>query len=193
MSLTRRLLRELELNDEAIEQIIAAHAETVDALRSERDEARSAAAALEQTAAERDELREAAATHQQEAQRLQAEFDLYRRQVETERTAEGRANAIREALRSAGANELALPLLAQAVQTAESDWDGTALRENADVLSPVIQQYGAFFSQPIPIPTDRVSPPLDGSALSREDVRVMSAEEINRNWSQVRSALMQNN
>ena len=101
--------------------------------------------------------------------------------------------AIREALRSAGANELALPLLAQAVQTTESDWDGTALRETADVLTPVLEQYGAFFSHPIPIPTDPVSPPLDGSALSREDIRIMSAEEINRNWSQVSSALMYNN
>jgi len=193
MSLTRRLLRELALNDDAIERIIAAHVETVDALRSERDEARSAAAALEQTAAERDELHEAAMTHQQEAQRLQAEYEMYRHQVETERTAQGRANAIREALRSAGANELALPLLAQAVQTTESDWDGTALRETADVLTPVLEQYGAFFSHPIPIPTDPVSPPLDGSALSREDIRIMSAEEINRNWSQVSSALMYNN
>ena len=35
------------------------------------------------------------------------------------------------------------------------------------------------------------APPLDGSALTREDVRGMSAEEINRNWSQVRSALNQ--
>ena len=35
MSLTRRLLKELELNDETIERIIEAHAETVDALRAE--------------------------------------------------------------------------------------------------------------------------------------------------------------
>lgn len=127
MSLTRRLLRELALNDDAIERIIAAHAETVDALRSERDEARSAAAALEQTAAERDDLREAAATHQQEAQRLQAEYEMYRHQVETERTAQGRASAIREALRSAGANELALPLLALACGSTSMTFAGLSL------------------------------------------------------------------
>lgn len=190
MTLTRKLLRELELNDETIERILAAHTEAVDALCIERDEARQAAAALEQTTAERDALRETAANHQQEAERLRGEFELFRQQVHAERTAEGRESAIREALRRAGANELALPLLAQAVKTDEADWDGVALREGADVLSPVIRQYGAFFSQPVPIPNDRVSPPLDGSALSREDVRVMSAEEINRNWHQVRSALM---
>lgn len=191
MTLTRKLLRELELNDEAIEHILAAHTEAVDALCSERDEARQAAAALEQAAAERDALRETAANHQQEAERLRSEFDLYRRQVDEERTAQGRKSAIREALRKAGANELALPLLAQAVSTTEADWDGAELRMGADVISPVVRQYGAFFAQPIPLPTDRCSPPLDGSALTREDVRGMSAEEINRNWSQVRSALNQ--
>lgn len=190
MTLNRKLLRELELNDETIERILAAHTEAVDALCAERDAAQKAAEALGETAAERDALREAAATHQQEAERLRGEFALFREQVHAERTAEGRASAIREALRHAGANELALPLLAQAVKTTEEDWDGVALREGADVLSPVIGQYGAFFSQPVPIPTDRVSPPLDGSALSREDVRAMSPEEINQNWHQVRSALM---
>ena len=33
MSLTRKLLRELELNDDTIERIISAHVDTVDALR----------------------------------------------------------------------------------------------------------------------------------------------------------------
>ena len=35
MSLTRKLLKDLELNDSAIERIIAAHVDTVDALRQE--------------------------------------------------------------------------------------------------------------------------------------------------------------
>ena len=39
MSLTRKLLKEMELTDDAIERIIAAHVDTVDALRQERDAA----------------------------------------------------------------------------------------------------------------------------------------------------------
>ncbi|MBE5795822.1 MAG: hypothetical protein E7327_00405 [Clostridiales bacterium] len=191
MSLTRKLLRELQLTDESIERIIAAHAETVQALKAERDEALASAAAHEQTASERDRFREEAGAFQQEADQLRTELETFRQQVHTERTAQGRADAICELLRRAGANEQALPLLARAVQTTEEDWNGTELRADADVISPVVSQYGAFFSSPVPIPTDRVSPPLDGSALSPDDVRLMSPEEINRNWSQVRSALMQ--
>ena len=37
--LTRQLLKDLQLGDEAIEQVIAAHIETVNALKAERDAA----------------------------------------------------------------------------------------------------------------------------------------------------------
>jgi len=191
MSLTRKLLKELELNDEAIERIIAAHAATVNALQTERDEALAASAALEATAAERDELRLAAQTHLQEADRLRNDFDRYRQQVEQERFASLRQQALHEALSRAGANAHVIPLLAGAVQTADADWDGATLRDEQTVLAPVISQYAGLFGQETAVPTDRCTPPLDGSALTREDVRCMSPEEINRNWSTVCTALTQ--
>ncbi|MBQ7850197.1 MAG: hypothetical protein IJ343_10775 [Clostridia bacterium] len=189
MALTRRLLKELELNDETIGRIIAAHAETVDALRAELDAARTAAASNDGAAAERDALREAAANHQQEAERLRSEYEAYRQSVAAERTQQTRQAFLRAALSRAGANEQALSLLARAIETTDDDWDGDALRDERTVLSPIREQYAAFFSAPRPLPTDRVSPPLNGHILTREDVRRMSAEEINRNWSQVCSAL----
>ena len=134
MSLTRKLLKELELNEEAIERIIAAHADTVDALRTERDAALAAVSAREDAAAERDALRQAAANHLQEAERLRNEYDDYRRQVEGERTAARREAVLRSALSRAGANEQAIPLLAKAVVTAEEDWENDALRDEAAAI-----------------------------------------------------------
>ena len=73
MSLTRQLLKDLQLSDEAIEQVIAAHIETVNALKAERDAA----------SAELEALR---ATADQSTAEVQAAFDAYRTQVETDRT-----------------------------------------------------------------------------------------------------------
>ena len=165
MALTRRLLKELELNDETIERIIAAHAETVTALQAQ------------------------ATGHENEARRIQGELDAFRQQVESERTGHLRQQTLEDALRRAGANEHAAPLLARTLEIHEGDWDGAQLRDEEAFLSPVRAQYAPFFSQPQPIPTDRISPPLDGGIITLEDVRRMSAEEINRNWSQVCSAL----
>ena len=142
MSLTRKLLRELQLTDDAAERIIAAHVETVDAIRQERDA-----------------LSAESAGHQEESARLRSEYDSYRRQVEQERLAQARADAIAQALRHAGANEQAIPLLAATLQTTDEDWEGAALRDAAATLFPVKTRYGAFFAQPVPIPTSRVSPP----------------------------------
>nr|MBR4280930.1 hypothetical protein [Clostridia bacterium] len=167
MALTRKLLKELELNEVIIERIIAAHAETVDGLRTE------------------------SARHEHEAQQLRSEFDAYRLEIHNERTAAQRKESLREALSRAGANEQALDLLSLAVTTTENDWDGPRLKDESLTLHPVKAQYAAFFSQPSPIPTDPVAPPLDTSTLTMEDVRRMSSGEINRNWSAICAALMQ--
>ena len=58
MALTRSLLRELNLEDSVIEQIIQAHSETVTALKAEIDAARTDASALAEVTAERDMLLE---------------------------------------------------------------------------------------------------------------------------------------
>ena len=72
MSLTRQLLKDLQLGDEAIEQVIAAHIETVNALKAERDA----------SSAELEALRAAA---DQSAAEVQAAFDAYRTQAATRR------------------------------------------------------------------------------------------------------------
>lgn len=191
MSLTRRLLRELELSDSAIERIIAAHAETIDALRTERDEARTALAEHEQVLSERDALREEAAAHQADAERLRTELDTFRQQVSRERTAALRHHTLCQALTRAGANPQAVPLLAQAVTTSDEDWAEDRLLDEDAALRAVREQYAPFFSKTRQLPTDRITPPLQsGGELSREDVQRMSADEINRHWTQVRSALM---
>ena len=80
MALTRSLLRELNLEDSVIEQIIQAHSETVTALKAEIDAARTDASALAEVTAERDMLLEQIAllsAQQADAQQIQAEFDAW--------------------------------------------------------------------------------------------------------------------
>lgn len=182
MSLTRRLLKELELNDEAIERIIAAHAATVDALRTERDEALAASAAHTQAVSERDALRIEADARSAEASMLREELSGLKRLSTAE-----------DALRRGGAMPQAAALLARACTAAPGQWDGASLLDEAAFVEEARRQYGDFFLQLQPLPTDCVEPPVNpGGALTRDDVRQMSASDINRNWSEVRSALRRN-
>ena len=175
MSLTRSLLKELQISPDAAERIIAAHAESIDALRQERDAARGEAAQLEGIRAAlaemtqaRDEACHARDSAREELSALGGQFDSYRQQVETEKHQQARHANLRAALQSAGANPHALDPL----------------------LTPLKAQYGAFFAQPTRLPTDVVSPPVTAAPpLTKEDVRRMSQEDINRNWSSVCSVL----
>ena len=172
MSLTRKLLKELELNDAAIERIIAAHVETVDALRQERDAAQ----------AQRD-------AQQGETAALQAEYTAYRGQVEEAQRLSARREALAQALTAQGANPNALPLLLDAIALPEEAWQDNKLADAA-ALQPWRAKYGALFTVKKPVPVTKVRPPLQGGGLlTHADVKRMSANDINRNWSAVRSAL----
>lgn len=190
MSLTRRLLKELELENSAIERIIAAHAETVDALRQERDAALTRANQIEVSQQEQEELRAQLASRTQEAADLQADYAAYRAQVEGERRTAARRGALTEALTAQGANPQALPLLLDAIQLPEEAWQEDALPDAAATLQPWRAKYGALFAAKSPIPVTRVSPPLtSGGLLTPADVKHMSAEDINKHWSAVKTAL----
>lgn len=193
MSLTRRLLKELELNENAIERVIAAHADTVDALKQERDSAIARAAQIEVTQQERDELRAQLDAHQQEAASAREELTAYRAQVEAERHTSARRTALSEALTAQGANPQAIPLLLDAISLPEEAWAGDQLADAAATLQPWRAKYGAIFAARSPLPVTTVRPPVAaGGVLTHADVKRMSAADINRNWSAVRDALQTN-
>ena len=177
MSLTRKLLKELELNDNAVERIIAAHVDTVDAIRQERDAALAQSdAQLVETAAAREAL------------------TAYRAQVEQEQHAAARKAALADALAHQGANAQALPLLLDAISLPEDAWEGDSLSNADAALQAYRAKYPGLFATKSPMPITRVSPPLfSGGALTHADVKRMSASDINRNWSAVQKALHDKN
>ena len=110
--------------------------------------------------------------------------------METEKHQQARHANLRAALQNAGANPHALDLLLLALHPDESAFDGDEITDPDALLTPLKAQYGAFFAQPTRLPTDVVSPPVTTAPpLTKEDVRRMSQEDINRNWSSVCSVL----
>lgn len=176
MSLTRKLLKELELTDTAIERIIAAHVDTVDALRQERDAALAQSEAL-----------------QGETAAVQAEYTSYRTQVDKEKHASVRRSALASALEKQGANPQALPLLLDAITLPEEAWAGDSLADAEAALHPFRAKYSALFAAKSPVPVKKIRPPVgSGGLLTHADVKRMSADDINRHWSAVKCALEHN-
>lgn len=176
--LTMEQLLALEISEDAATRILAAHEEDSATARQAHE---AAMTALEQ------QYNEALARQTQMEVQLTTAADALKILHQ-----ERRQDSICRELLSMGANPQAVKLLALDVHAAEEDFTPEdALRDAETLLSPLRTQYAAFFSQPVRLPTPPVSPPTSASPpLTRADVRRMSKEDINRNWSAVRSALL---
>lgn len=183
MSLTRKLLKDLQLDDPAIEQIISAHVSTVEALKAERDAALTELETLRAQA-------ETFALDQQSAAEVQAAFDAYRTQVENDKQTGKAVQLARLALVQAGCNEKAIELLLHFIDPSALAIENGSLKNESAVIGELRAKYAAFFAQPVRMPAPAIQPPVPtGGALTREDLSRMSADEINRNWNAVKGVL----
>lgn len=87
------------IEDEKIEQIIEAHAETVSALKDQIDDAKESAENLGKITKERDELLtklEESGKTADKYEKLKAEYEKYKTDVEGEKTAAAKQKAVKE-------------------------------------------------------------------------------------------------
>ncbi len=120
MALTRKLLNALGIEADKIEQIIEAHTETVDALKKERDEARTTAEQYKEDAEklptvqqELDALKQDETGNPYKAQyeKEHTEFEKYKAEVEAEKTAAKKETAYRKLLTEAGVSDGIIDLI----------------------------------------------------------------------------------
>ena len=105
MALTRKFLKALGIEDDKIDEIVAAHGETVTALKAEIDEAKQGASGLDAVTKERDRYKsdlEALQKTSGDAAKVQAEYDAYKAQVERDKTAAKKGAALDAVLKKAG-------------------------------------------------------------------------------------------
>ena len=192
MALTRKFLKSMGLEDEKIDSIIEAHTETVDALKKERDDAITRAESITELEKERDSLREQL-DNAGDADKVKAEFDAYKAQVEADKMNAGKKAALAAAFKEAGVQrDDFVDLLLRAVDLDAVEMDGDKLKDSAAVIDPFKQSHGSCFAvtQTQGVPT--VNPPAGApQKLTREDVNRMSEQEILANWGAVQAAIGQ--
>ena len=104
MSLTRKFLKALGVEEDKIEQIIDAHDETVHGLKEERDKYKADAEKLPEVQREL-ETAKAAAKNSGDAQKIQKDFDDYKAEVQAKETKAKKEAALRKVAKDAGLTE----------------------------------------------------------------------------------------
>ena len=101
MSLTRNFLKSMGLTDEQVNAIIENHAETVDALKAERDRYKGEAARVEELTAQLTDANDKL-SKSGDAAKVQAEFDAYKDTIAREKIMAAKQKAMDALLKRAG-------------------------------------------------------------------------------------------
>lgn len=105
MALTRKFLSALGIEEEKAEQIIAAHSETVDGLKAERDQYKADAEALKTTKQELDELKkkvDGEDPYKEKFEKIKKEYDDFKADTEAKATTAKKEKAYRKILKEIG-------------------------------------------------------------------------------------------
>lgn len=197
MALTRRMLKAMGISDEQVDEIIAAHSETVDALKEQRDQYKADAEKLPEIQKQLDKANsdlEAAGkdAYKVKYEALKEEYEGYKREQTEKETRSAKERAYRELLKAAGITEKRIDSVIRV-----SDLDGVELDDkgaikDADKLTESIKTEWADF---IPTTTTQgaqtATPPTTTpqKSYTSSDIKKMSIEDINKNWDSIKASL----
>lgn len=197
MALTRRMLKAMGISDEQVDEIIAAHSETVDALKEQRDQYKADAEKLPEIQKQLDKANSDLEAKGNDAYKvkyeaLKEEYEGYKREQTEKETRSAKERAYRELLKAAGITEKRIDSVIRV-----SDLDGVELDDkggikDADKLTESIKTEWADF---IPTTTTQgaqtATPPTTTpqKSYTSSDIKKMSIEDINKNWDSIKASL----
>ena len=195
MALTRKFLKALGIEDDKIDEIVAAHGETVTALKAEIDEAKQGASGLDAVTKERDRYKadlEALQKTSGDAAKVQAEYDAYKAQVEKDKTAAQKGAALDAVLKEAGVErESFRTQLGKGWDMDTIELEDGKVKDKAALISRIKADYPDFIGTAHTEGTKPLTPLHgdNGKTYTRDQLKGLSAEEINANWAAVQAAL----
>ena len=174
MSLTRKMLKAMGIEEEKIDQIIEAHSETVDSLKADRDSYKEDAEKLKDVQKELDDLKAKGDDGWKEKHdRLKEEFDQYKNDVQEKETKAAKEAAYRAILKDANLSEKGIE---KAVKYAE--WDKIELGEDGklkganDHIKAAREEWAEYVTTTTTTGAKTSTPPANngGSKLTKAEI-----------------------
>ena len=174
MSLTRKMLKAMGIEEEKIDQIIEAHSETVDSLKADRDSYKEDAEKLKDVQKELDDLKDKGDDGWKEKHdRLKVEFDQYKNDVQAKETKAAKEAAYRAILKDANLSEKGVE---KAIKYA--DWDKIELGEDGklkganDHIKAVRDEWAEYVTTTTTTGAKTSTPPANtgGAKLTKAEI-----------------------
>lgn len=185
MSLTRKMLKAMGIEEEKIDQIIEAHSETVDSLKADRDSYKDDAEKLKDVQKELDELKAKGDDGWKEKHdKLKDEFDQYKNDVQAKETKAAKEAAYRAILKDANLSEKGIE---KAVKYAE--WDKIELGEDGklkdanDHIKAVREEWAEYVTTTTTTGAKTSTPPANngtGTGKTKEEIMAIKDGAVRR-------------
>lgn len=178
MALTRKMLKAMGIEEEKIDQIIEAHAETVDGLKSDLNKYKGDAEKLPGVQRELDELKAVGdGGWKEKHDKLKGEFNDYKKDVEAKEARAAKEAAYRAILKDANLSDRGIE---KALKYA--DWDKIELEANGklkgatDHLKSVKEDWAEYVTTTTTTGAKTGNPPVNtgGGAMTRSDIMKIS-------------------
>ena len=178
MSLTRKMLKAMGIEEEKIDQIIEAHSETVDSLKADRDTYKEDAEKLKTVQKELDDLKAKGDDGWKEKHdKLKGEFDKYKGDIEAKETKAKVNNAVRSYLESKSitGDNLDLAMMACESIIASAELDGDKLKDTTALDTLVGSKFKRLVTHTETKGANTATPPANngGSVKTKEEIYKM--------------------
>ena len=204
MALTRKMLKAMELDEDKVSQIIDAHQSTIDEIAQERDaykaDAEKYKAEAERLGSVEKELVKAQAKVEdaekisEKLKALQDEYNTYKADVDAKATQAQKERVFRALLAEAGISDKRWDSIIRVsdLSDIEVDADGKA-KDSKSIVDGLKSEWADFIVTEGKQGAKTATPPANDphKAYSKDDIRKMSAEEINKNWDSIKDSLGQ--
>ena len=181
MSLTRKMLKAMGIEEEKIDQIIEAHSETVDSLKADRDTYKEDAEKLKTVQKELDELKAKGDDGWKEKHdKLKGEFDKYKGDVEAKETKAKANNAVRSYLESKSitGDNLDLAMMACESIIASAELDGEKLKDTTALDTLVDSKFKRLVTHTTTKGANTANPPANnGGKTSKTKEEIMAIRD----------------
>lgn len=151
MSLTRKFLTAMGIEADKVEEIIEAHAETVNALKEERDDYKANADKLADVQKELEEAKktiEAQGTNEFEGKynELKKEFEGYKAEQEAKALASSKESAYRALLKEAGVSEKRIDSIMKVTNLNDVELDGDKIKDSETLTKTIKEEWKDFLT-----------------------------------------------
>lgn len=183
MSLTRKFLSALGIEDDKVDEIISAHTDTVNALKEQRDTYKADAEKLPAVQKELDDLKAAAEKNGEDAYKvkydaLKEDFDAFKAQQEEKEKHAKKADAYKALLQEVGISEKRIGSVLKVSDIDSIEFDDEGKVKDADALKKSIsEEWADFIVQKETTGAKTATPPAGSGKVYKSKDEIMAIKD----------------